>query len=42
MELVELKQVVESRDTVLIDGDTPEKKAEKLFETYLKERLEKV
>lgn len=42
VELVELKQVVESRDTVLIDGDTPEEKAEKLFETYLKERLEKV
>lgn len=42
VELTELRPVSRSRSTVLIGGDTPEEKARKLYETYLKERLERL
>ena len=40
--LVSLENVERKRDTKWIEGATPQEKAEKLFESYLKERLEKL
>lgn len=42
VEITGLNRVDDSRDTVLITGDTPEEKADRLFEAYLKGRLEKI
>lgn len=39
VELVALNPVDRSRNTVIIEGDTPREKAVHLYETYLKERL---
>lgn len=40
VELVSLDPVDESRETITIEGNTPEEKAEILFHSYLKGRLE--
>lgn len=42
VELMELAPIDDSRDTIRIEGETPQEKAEKLYETYLKGRLEKL
>ena len=42
VELTRLEAVDDSRDTVLIEGDTPEEKARELYESYLKGRLDKI
>lgn len=42
IKLTELKRVDNRRDTVVIEGDTPYEKAQKLYECYLKGRLEKL
>lgn len=39
MELIALNPVENKRDTVIITGETPEEKAQKLYDSYLKERL---
>ena len=41
VELTELKPVDKSRDTIVIEGSTPQEKAEKLYQMYLKGRLER-
>lgn len=40
--LVDLKEVDRKRNTVVIEGETPEEKARKLYEDYLKGRLEQL
>ena len=40
VEITDMKKVEKKRNTILIEGDSPEEKAEKAFESYLKERLE--
>ena len=42
VELMELAPIDDSRDTIRIEGESPQEKAEKLYETYLKGRLEKL
>lgn len=42
VELVSLEKMDNHRDTILIEGDSPEEKAEILYHSYLKERLEKI
>lgn len=42
VELVGLETVDDSRDAVLIEGETPQEKAGKLYEAYLKGRLERL
>lgn len=42
VELVSMESIDKSRDTVVITGDTPQEKARKLYDIYLKGRLEKL
>ena len=42
VELKGLTPIDDSRDTILIEGESPQEKAEKLYEMYLKGRLERL